>query len=97
MKYANMVPVTLAWVEDDRLKELLECDQYGVYKKKGVKIQLKYRGKYRRLKQQRELQIYAKYYHFSLSAWRGNYPLIFGFTEISVPDKLDMKMLIEKG
>lgn len=96
-EYVNMFPVTLAWIEDDRLKRLLECDAYGLYKKKEVKIPFKYKRQYKHLKRERELQIYAKYYHFSLSAWRGNYPLVFGFTELSESDKLDIKMLLEKG
>ncbi len=93
-------PVTFAWIENERLKELLEQDEYGVYKKADVRIPIKYKWKYKELQKARERQIFRKFMKQNQSVKYGfakNHLLYDEFTEPFESDKIEMVKLLKKG
>ncbi len=71
VSYVNIFPVKLCQIERASFRKYLEEDEFGVYKKKGVKIPLRYRHQYFRLNYLRTEQLLAKYLHLSINQRTG--------------------------
>lgn len=100
IEYGNKFPLNLHWVRNEELKNLLCEDEFGLYKKEGVKIPFKFRKKYKLYKKLREEMIYAKYYHLEVNGKYGRkrqYYLVDDIEISSEADKIVVEKLLSKG
>lgn len=100
IEYGNKKPLTLQWVSSNEFKMLLCEDEYGLYKREGVKIPLKFRKTYRLYKKLREEMIYAKYYHLKINGkygYKRQYYLVDNIEIPSESDKIVIENLLSKG
>ena len=100
VEYGNKFPLNLHWVKNEELKNLLYEDEFGLYKKEGVKIPFKFRKEYKIYRKLREEMIYAKYYHLQINYMYGLHKQYYLFDDIEFPsesDKIVVEKLLSKG
>lgn len=94
------IVITIEWIRGKKLKDCLMEDEFGVYKKPGIKIPLLYQREYKKLKRSREYQIYKKYCglnKYVLFKTKKESFLDYIIREPSESDKIEIKKLLDKG
>lgn len=83
------------------LRKYLDGDEFGVYKKAGVRIPFYLRKKYKKEKELRERRIYVKFYKLQTGIRFGKKReyFMFGYAleKLSETDIIKMRKLLEMG
>ncbi|MCM1182813.1 MAG: hypothetical protein NC337_05530 [Roseburia sp.] len=99
--------ISIEWIPTEKnyprksLRRYLSSDEFGVYKKHGVKIPYYLKREYRKARNNRERRIYTKFYHLHTSVRYGKrheyFMFDYRFANLSEDDIMEMIKLLEMG